>query len=335
MSNKGPIKSFAIVAFIAFLLSLPLWWENVYWIHILCFVCINILLTSSLRIISLTGELSLGAAGFMLVGAYGSGLLSINLGLSVWLSMLLGGLMSALVAFILGTAIIRTRGVYFSILTLLTSEIFRLTMWYWKSMSGGPAGLRNIPSPNSVNILGMITIAFEDKIPNYYVILVIVILSLIILYRFERSLGLTWMAVKRSGVLSESIGIGVFNHKLIAFVIGCFFSGIAGALFAHYMGIIETSETGKFGALASIYTIIYMVVGGEASFAGPILGAGILTIMPELFRPLKEYQPIIFGVLVIFIMFFMRQGLISFPYHLRLGWIRVGEFLRKFGLEKV
>jgi branched-chain amino acid transport system permease protein len=181
----------------------------------------------------------------------------------------------------------------------------------------------------------MITIAFEDKIPNYYVILVIVILSLIILYRFERSLGLTWMAVKRSGVLSESIGIGVFNHKLIAFVIGCFFSGIAGALFAHYMGIIETSETGKFGALASIYTIIYMVVGGEASFAGPILGAGILTIMPELFRPLKEYQPIIFGVLVIFIMFFMRQGLISFPYHLRLGWIRVGEFLRKFGLEKV
>jgi ABC-type branched-subunit amino acid transport system permease subunit len=119
----------------------------------------------------------------------------------------------------------------------------------------------------------------------------IVILSLFILYRFERSLGLTWMAVKRSGILSESIGIGVFNHKLIAFVIGCFFSGIAGALFAHYMGIIETGETGKFGALASIYTIIYLVVGGEATFVGPILGAGILTIMPELFRPLKEYQP--------------------------------------------
>jgi len=281
---------------------------------------INILLASSIRTINLTGDISLGTSGFLLLGAYGSALLAMKVGLSVWLSMFLGVLMAAAAAFLLGFAITRTKGVYFSIMTLLVSEILRLTMWYWKDLSGGSQGLNDIPRPNPINIFGMITLTFESKISMYYLILVVVVLCLLALFRLERSFGLPWMALKKSDVLSESIGINVFSYRHITFIIGCFFTGIAGALFAHYMGLLESSELGKFSMLSSIYIVIYMVVGGEGSFWGPALGAGILTIMPEIFRPLKEYQPIFFGLLVILIIFFMRRGMISLPYYLRL-WL--------------
>jgi branched-chain amino acid transport system permease protein len=324
MQNNRSAQYVTIGALIVFMLSLPVWWRNIYWIHILCFVIINVLLTSSLRTISLTGEISLGTGGFMMVGAYSSALLSIHSGLSVWICILVGGMVSALLALILGNAIMRTKGVYFSILTLLTSEILRLTMWYWTSVSGGPSGLRNIPSPDPLNLFGIISIPFNNKINNYYMILVIVVLCLLVLYRFERALGLRWMALKKSDILSESIGIDVYRYRLLSLIIGCFFMGIAGALFAHYMHLLEISETGKFGVLASIYIVIYLVVGGELSFFGPILGAFILTLLPEFARPLQEYQPIIFGLLVILIMYFMRQGLMGLPGQIRQWWRRAG-----------
>jgi branched-chain amino acid transport system permease protein len=330
MPNRKLIKSLTFVVFIVFMLLYPILSRNMYWIHILCIVFINILLTSSLRTINLTGDISLGTGGFLLVGAYGSALLAMKFGLSVWLSMLLGGLMTAVTAFLLGFAVMRTKGVYFSIMTLLVSEILRLTMWYWKDLSGGSQGLNDIPRPNAINLFGLETISFDNRFTMYYLILVIVALCLLALFRLERSLGLPWMVLKKSDVLSESIGIDVFGYRYIAFVVSCFFTGIGGALFAHYMGLLESSELGKFAMLSSIYIIIYMVVGGEGSFWGPILGAGFLTIMPEIFRPLKEYQPIFFGLLVILIMFFMRQGLVSLPHHLWMGWTRVGRHLRKY-----
>jgi branched-chain amino acid transport system permease protein len=129
------------------------------------------------------------------------------------------------------------------------------------------------------------------------------------------------MSIRQNDSLAESVGINVMGYKLIAFVVGCFFAGIAGALFAHFMHLLTTDVTAMFGMLMSIYVVIYMVVGGQAKFAGPIIGAVILTLVPEFARPLKEYQPIIFGALVIFIIFFMREGLIGLPYYLPL-WLR-------------
>ena len=335
MSKRQQIKWFGIVALIVFLFCVPLFLKNVYWLHILCLACINVLLASSLRTINLTGELSLGQVGFMLIGAYSSALLAMRMGLSVWLAMLLGGLMAAVVALVLGYPILRTKGVYFAVLTFLVAEIFRLSMWYMPDLSGGPAGLSNIPPPSPINILGITAITFDTKSAYYYLILVIVLLSLVILSRVERSLGFTWMAIRQNDSLAESVGINVTGYKLLAFVIGCFFAGIAGALFAHFMHLLTTDVTAMFGMLTSIYVVIYMVVGGQARFAGPIIGAVVLTLVPEFARPLKEYQPIIFGALVIFIIFFMRQGLVGLPYYLPLWWRKALGYLRKTPLVKV
>ena len=140
--NRGRvITSSGVGAFTLFLFSIPIISSNVYWLYILSLAWINVLIASSLRTISLTGELSLGQVGFMLVGAYSSALLSLKIGLSVWLTMLLGGLLAATAALILAYPILRTKGVYFTVLTLLVAEIFRLSMWYMPSLSGGPAGL--------------------------------------------------------------------------------------------------------------------------------------------------------------------------------------------------
>jgi branched-chain amino acid transport system permease protein len=335
MSKREQIKSFGIAALIVFLFCVPLFLKNVYWLHILCLAWINVLLASSLRTINLTGELSLGQVGFMLIGAYASALLSMRMGVSVWLAILLGGLLAAIVALVLGYPILRTKGVYFSVLTFLVAEIFRLSMWYTPSLSGGPAGLSKIPPPGVINILGITAIAFTTKSAYYYLLLVIVLISLVILFRVERSLGFVWMSIRQNDSLAESVGINVIGYKLVAFVVGCFFAGITGALFAHFMHLLTTDVTAMFGMLMSIYVVIYMVVGGQAKFAGPIVGAVVLTLVPEFARPLKEYQPIIFGALVIFIIFFMRQGLIALPYYLSLWWRKAIGFLRNTSLVKV
>jgi branched-chain amino acid transport system permease protein len=329
MNKRQQIQSLGIVVLIIFLFCIPLVLKNIYWLHILCLVCINVLMASSLRTINLTGELSLGQVGFMLIGAYSSALLSMRMGVSVWLAMLLGGLLAAVAALILGYPILRTKGVYFSVLTFLVAEIFRLSMWYTPSLSGGPAGLSNIPPPSPIHVLGQTVITFTTKSAYYYLLLVIVLLSLLVLSRVERSLGFTWMSIRQNDSLAESVGVNVMGYKLVAFAVGCFFSGIAGALFAHFMHLLTTDVTAMFGMLMSIYVVIYMVVGGQGQFAGPIIGAVVLTLVPEFARPLKEYQPIIFGALVIFIIFFMRQGLIGLPHYLSLLWGKAFGHFRK------
>lgn len=169
--------------------------------------------------------------------------------------------------------------------------------------------MANIPTPGPINIFGLATVSFDTKTSMYYLILVIVALCLLVLYRLERFFGFTWMAIKQNDDLAESVGIDVFGYKVIAFVIGCFFAGIAGALFAHFMGLLTTDGTAMFGMLTSIYVLIYVVIGGQDSFAGPIIGAVVLTLLPEYCRPLKQYQPILFGALVILIIFCLRSGL--------------------------
>jgi branched-chain amino acid transport system permease protein len=336
--NKGLqqitwMKRLALGALIVLLFCVPFTFRNDYWLFVFCLVWINVLLASSLRTVFLTGELSLGHVGFMLLGAYSSALFSMRLGIPVWLAMLIGGLFAAGVALLLSYPLLRTRAVYFSVLTMLTAEIFRVAMWYLPSLSGGPAGLGNIPAPGTIALPAVGSIAFATKSSYYYLLTVVVLLSLLVLFRVERSLGFTWMAIRQNDELAESVGINVKGYKRVAFVVGCFFAGFAGSLFTHFTHLLSTDVTAMFGMLTSIYVTIYMVAGGHGRMAGPIIGAVVLTLAPEVARPLKEYQPIVFGALVIFIMFFMRQGIVALPYYLRLWWDRIRQRCREDALR--
>ena len=326
MSRKLLIKSLGIVVLSAVIIASPVALNSVYWTSVLIILWINILMVSSLRTIRLLGHISLGHVGFSLIGAYGSALLVMRLGLSFWIGLFLGGLLSAGVALALAYPFLRVKGPYFALLTLLTAETFRLITWHWPSLTGGFWGLLKIPSPDPVTIPVIGRITFDSVNSYYYLSAVIVTLSLFVLYLFERSrLGFKWRAIQDTEALAQSVGMNVMWYKALNFAIACFFAGLAGALFAHYQHALSPDFTARFGVLMSIYLLVYMVVGGDAKFTGPIVGTVVLTIVSETSRKLGEYQPMLIGAIAILFVLLMPEGLIGLPNRVTLWYEKLWQ----------
>jgi branched-chain amino acid transport system permease protein len=310
--NKGKATSsigYLIIIVVMFLL--PSFFKGPYVTHVLILTILNILLTTSLRLINLTGLMSLAHGGMMTLGAYTTTLLVIKLGLSSWLALLMGGLMSSFVAFLVGIPFSRLKGIYFAMVTIFLSEMVALSAEQWRGLTGGSSGLYNIPRPDPIIIPGVLNLTFSSKVSFYYLICVILLLSLLILYAIEHSrIGMTLNGIQQSDSLAESVGINCTGYKVLAFSIACFFPGMAGGFYAQYISTINPTT---FGFLFTIYVIIYLVVGGMKSFVGPIIGAFIFTILPEILRPLKEFQPYFFAGSLMLIIFFMPEGLVGLP----------------------
>ena len=322
--NKGKaisIISYLIIIGIMFLL--PAFFKGPYVTHVLILTVINILLSTSLRLINLTGLMSLAHGGMMTLGAYTSTLLIIKLGLSSWLALLMGGLMSSFVAFLVGIPFSRLKGIYFAMVTIFLTEMVALSAEQWRSLTGGSSGIYNIPKPDPIIIPGILNLTFSSKVSFYYLICVILLISLLILYAIEHSrIGMTLNGIQQSDSLAESVGINCTGYKVLAFSIACFFPGIAGGFYSQYISTINPTT---FGFLFTIYVIIYLVVGGMKSFAGPIIGAFIFTILPEILRPLKEFQPYFFAGSLMFIIFFMPEGLVGLPKRIMALYDRLTE----------
>ena len=290
-----------VLFFLPFVLSGP------YYLHTLIITMMNIVLASSLRLINLSGQMSLAHGGMMTIGAYTSTLLVIKLGLSPWLAMPLAGLLAALVAGLAGFPFVRLKGIYFSIVTIFFSEMVVLTAQQWQGLTGGSTGIFNIPRPTPVGIPGLFSLTFSSKADFYRVMLVLMVLSLLVLNAIEKSrIGLTLRAVQQADSLAESVGVNTAGFKVLAFAVGCFFAGITGGFYSHYISAISPDS---FGFLFTIYILIYMTVGGEKSFTGPMLGAFVLTILPEVLRPLKAFVPFFFAAVLIAVIFFAPDGM--------------------------
>jgi branched-chain amino acid transport system permease protein len=311
--SKAPqlVKPASYTALVVFLFLIPLFVKGAYSLHILIMAGITVILTSSLRTIATTGQISLAHAGFMAIGAYTSALLVMKLGLSFWASFPIGGIAAALLALLVGYPFVRVKRVYFAMLTLFMGAIIRLIIMEWRGLTSGTSGLLNIPPPNSIVIPGLLNITFDSKVPYYYLILALVLISLLFLYRIDSSrVGRILLAIQQGDYVAESVGIGVNNFKVLALCVGCFFAGIAGSFYAHYIKVLTPDS---FGVLQAIYIIVYMVVGGRKRFYGAILGAFILTLLPEFFRVLKEYQPFVFVGILLVTIFLLPDGLVGLP----------------------
>ncbi len=279
--------------------------------EILVLLVINVLLVASYRLLTLTGEWSLAHVVIMGVGAYGSALVSKDLGVAVPLSMLLGASMAALIAFLLSFPLFRMKGFYFLIGSFAAGEIIRL-LWKWSELTwlfGGPKGIKLIPPLPNIELL---SIDFYDPVNYYYFCLIVVAVSLVILYRVERSrIGLTFHAIHWQDKLAESVGVSTFRYRTLAFVISSFFAGLAGALYAHYVGTVNPN---RFGVEEMVYVLIWAIVGGTATFYGPILGVIVLTILNEVvLRALgvDEMRPLFYGAILILFILFLPNGLES------------------------
>ena len=281
--------------------------------EILVLLVINVLLVSSYRLLTLTGEWSLAHVVIMGVGAYGSALVSKELGWPVPLSMLAGSAMAALLAFLLSFPLFRMKGFYFLIGSFAAGEIIRL-IWKWSDLTwlfGGPKGIKLIPPFPDIKLLS-IDIDFYDPVNYYYFCLIVVSISLVILYRVERSrIGLTFHAIHWQDKLAEFVGVDTFRYRTLAFVISSFFAGLAGALYAHYVGTVNPN---RFSVEEMTYVLIWAIVGGTATFYGPILGVVTLTILNEVvLRALgvDQMRPMFYGAILILFILFLPNGLES------------------------
>jgi len=199
---------------------------------------------------------------------------------------------------------------YFAMITLFFNQVILLIATQWSSLTGGSTGLLNIPSIGHLSLLGL-NINFGGHMPYAYFVLFIVTICLLFLYRIDHSrLGTTWASIEQDESAARNVGINVTWLKVSSFCIGCFFTGIAGCLYAHYLRVINPDT---FGLFPSIYILIYMVAGGRKNFIGPIIGAVILTLVPQISEPLTKYQPFIFVAALYIVLYLMPNGVADLP----------------------
>jgi branched-chain amino acid transport system permease protein len=247
----------------------------------------------------------------MSLGAYTSALLAKNLGMPFEISLLSGALLAAIVGLAIGYPALRLRGVYFAMVTVAFVEVIRLVAQIWVPLTNGMSGLSGIPKPN---LLGM---TLTTKTSQYYLVLFLMITILVVLWKLESSrLGLIWKSIGMSDNLAQSLGVNIAKHKLLAFTLGCFFAGVAGAFYAHFIRFLFPPE---FGFLMATNILVYNFVGGRGHFVGPIIGAIFLSLLSEPFRG-SPYETIFFSIAMLLTILFLPGGLITLP--ARLGGLR-------------
>ncbi len=288
--------------------------------ELLVLLTINVLVVASYRLLTLTGEWSLAHVVMMGVGAYGSALCAKSLGFPVPIAMIAGALVAGATAGLLSFPLFRMKGFYFLIGSFAAGEVIRLMWKRFTDPFGGPKGIQRIPGFPEID-LGFVRIDFFDPANYYYLALIVVLVSLWVLYRVERSrIGLTFHAIHWQDKLAESVGVDTFRYRMLAFVIASFFAGLAGALYAHYLVTVNPNQ---FNVDTMVYVLIWAIVGGTTRWYGPILGVVILTFIDEIIlRSLgaDQIRPLLYGGILILSILFLPQGLESLVIRAQEAW---------------
>jgi branched-chain amino acid transport system permease protein len=313
----GPVATLVLLA------ALNAWLPhavNPYVFQVLILIGINIILAVSLNLVNgFTGQFSIGHAGFMAVGAYTSAMFSLSVGQKVVTSMLaahvpaavgqgamllvallLGGLVAALFGWLVGLPSLRLRGDYLAIVTLGFGEIIRVLILNIDAV-GGARGLPGIPH-------------WADF---FWVFLGVAVVLALARNLAHSTHGRALFAIRDDEIAAEALGVDTTQYKVIAFVLGAFFAGVAGGLFAHYLSYLNP---GTFTFLKSIEVIAMVVLGGMGSLSGSVLAATVLTLLPEVLRPVKDYRMVIYSLLLIVLMITRPQGLLGTR---ELSWSRL------------
>ncbi|MDF2941415.1 MAG: branched-chain amino acid transporter permease [Herbinix sp.] len=267
---------------------------------------INIILAVSLNLVTgFLGELSLGHAGFMSIGAFTGALFTLNLNLpgnlEFLLAIIIGGAIAALFGFLIGVPVLRLRGDYLAIVTLAFGEIIRSIITTLSFPAGRDKAGELIVKKGTMGLSGIATYA------NYTWVYVAVIITIVVCVNFVNSRhGRMITSIRDNIIAAESIGIKTSKYKILAFVIAAFFAGAAGVIGGHNISIIKPSD---YGYDRSIDILVFVVLGGMGSIRGSIIAAVILTLLPEALRPIENYRMLMYAVLLIAMMIFNHSNL--------------------------
>ena len=306
---------------------------NPYYLQIVMFFIINAIMGISIYFTLASGQLSLGAAGFMSVGAYVGAILSLKADLPIVVGIIIGGLVASLVAVIIGLPTTRLKGLYLAIATLGFGEVVRV-IFLNLDITNGALGLSGIPSiPQELTnlayeldidgLMGIDAVAWGNLMA---IIILLAILVLIIAFcvRINNSrVGRAFAAIKADDHAAELMGINVVYYKMMAFIIGAFIAGIGGGLYAHITNFINTTD---FSYHQVVQILLFPVFGGYNVVLGSVLGYFILTLLPEVLRFLSDYRDIIYGALLVILMAVRPDGILTES--------MVDKISRKLGFKK-
>ncbi len=250
-----------------------------------------------------TGQLSIGHAGFLAIGAYGTALLAQHFGLPFWVGIPVAGLISGLAGFILLIPALRLTAIYLAIATLAFGTAVAEALPRWAAVTGGYQGMR-VPRASffGVNV--------QNDVAMYYLALAMTVLLLLVARNIVRSrVGRAFVAIRDKSMAAQACGVSLAKYKALAFFVSALYAGLAGGLYAHVVGYISPAE---FGLAKSIDLFIMIALGGMASLPGPVLGALFLTYLPHWLSGFRGLQSIIYGASLIGVVVFMPFGIWGF-----------------------
>jgi branched-chain amino acid transport system permease protein len=298
------MKKFVPAVCLVLVLLFPLFITNFYFqrVGVMSFI-FAIVATSLGLLVGQVKLISAGHAAFFGIGAYTSALLTTKASLPFLAGLVAAFLLSALVGFLFSIPVLRLRGHYLAMATLAFGIVAQMVMLNWESLTNGPNGIPGIPAAS------LFSFELNSDLSMYYFVLALLLLILWGLSQLYKSpVGLTFQLIREDEVAAASLGVHVVRYKVIAFTISAGIAGLGGSLFAHYMAYINYDI---FNPLESFMILSMVVVGGMYSLLGPVLGAVLLTTVPELLRGLSDYRMLIYGVVLVTVLLLRPEGLIA------------------------
>ena len=313
------MKTLAIVGFVLLILILPFVFRaRPYLIHLCVMAGLYAILALGLNFqLGSTNVVNFATAASYGIGAYASALFAVHYHLPFWIGIFIGGGFASLFGLLLGFPCMKTKDYYLSLVTIAFGLVVYLLFINF-SWTGGPNGIPNIPPPSigghsfrePLNLFGS-QLPFQSN--YFYLIFLLVCAALLVAYRLHESrVGLTWNAIREDEIAARCQGIDVTWYKILAFCIDAFFGGVTGTVYAHYIGFISPEN---FAFIVSVVVVTMVILGGMDNVFGVIMGAILLTILPEKFRAFEDFRLLIYGVIVVMMLMFRPQGL--FPQKLR------------------
>jgi branched-chain amino acid transport system permease protein len=275
-----------------------------YMLHLLILCFISIVMVQGLNLLSgYVGDLNLGYGAFVGLGVYTTALLTLR-GVSPWLGLLAAIGVSLLYGWATGLLVMRLRGSYFIMVTFALQMLLYEVALSWTSLTRGSMGLINLPNP------GLFGLQFDNKLAWYFLALAAMAVAVVFCYFLAHSaIGEAWACTRQNRVLAESVGIHCVRYNKIAYLAGAVLAALGGWLLAHYLTLAAPDTLG-LGHVIGL--ILMMAIGGRATIVGPILGAVLITLLPEQLRVLDDWRMSIYGLILVVISIFLPLGIMQF-----------------------
>ena len=291
-------------------LAFPFLAGNDYHLTVMSTAYIFAIATVGLNLITgYTGQFNLAHSGFMAVGAYTVGILTVDHQVPFWAAFALSGVVAAAIGFFVGLVSLRLKGHFFSIFTMCVGYIMFLLIEKWESLTHGTVGIMGIPVPSAIG-----PISFESPRALYYLVFFFLVVGMWVMHRIVNSLlGRTFMAIRNGDELAESLGINLMRNKVLAFMLSVAYAGFAGGLYAGFVRFLGPD-------LASVEQTfnmtVYMLIGGLGTLVGPLLGAIAMPWLTQYLQFLQELRYLVFGPILVLLVIFMPHGIVG----TYLGW---------------